>query len=141
MPDHDVFRDPDAPHGPILPVDETPEQELPGAVLMIPNSHWGIPGVTSTDHPGACAAFLLDRREGVLVSGTDRENVRRGDYFLVDPTPGNGLTKPTAFKLVPRHFRFHRLRLYFPERHIGRLDDPTLRDLQYELARLHPEEG
>jgi hypothetical protein len=61
-------------------------------------------------------------------------------YYVVAPTKENGLHKLTAFRLVPRHFRLHRLKLYFPERHIGRLDEATLLALRDELARLNPEE-
>jgi hypothetical protein len=108
---------------------------------MIPNSHWGFEVVSADDHPGACTSYRPERTNGVLVSGTDADNVRtnRG-YLFVGPTAENGLHKLTAFKLVPRYFRLHRLKLYFPERHIGRLDGTTLRTLRDELARLNPEE-
>jgi hypothetical protein len=96
--------------------------------------------VSATDHPGACAFYRLEQKNGILVSGTDADNARRGEYHVVDPSEENGLHKPTAFKLVPRFFRLHRLKLYFPERHIGRLDGTTLRTLRDELARLNPEE-
>src|SRR6185437_16007643 len=99
-----------------------PARDLPGAVFMIPNSHWGFEVVSADDHPGACAFYRPERREGVLVSGTDADHVRtsRG-YLFVGPTAESGLHKRTAFKLAPRYFRLHRLKLYFPERHIGRL--------------------
>src|SRR4051794_36842466 len=77
-----------------------PARDLPGAVLMIPNSHWGIDVVSADDHPGACAFFRPERRDGVLVSGTDADHVRRNrGYLFVSPTPQNGLHKLTAFKL------------------------------------------
>ena len=77
-----------------------PARDLPGAVFMIPNSHWGFEVVTADDHPGACAFYRPERREGVLVGGTDADHVRtsRG-YLLVGPTAENGLHKRTAFKL------------------------------------------
>ena len=118
----------------------SPARDLPGAVVMVPNRHWGFEVVSADDHPGACAFYLPDRKEGTLVSGTDADNVRGGNYLYVDPTAENGLHKLTAFRLVPRYFRIHRLKLYFPERHIGRLDGTTLRTLRDELARLNPEE-
>ena len=138
------------PHDPTpqpgLPLGDTPPEfcpahDLPGAVFMIPNSHWAIPSATSADHPGACAHYMEARRDGVLVSGTDAENPRGRHHFVVAPDDGNGLGKPTAFNLVPRYFRLHRLKLYFPERHIGRLTSESLAYLQNELVRLHPEEG
>ena len=47
---------------------------------------------------------------------------------------------PDDLDSVPRwYFRLHRLKLYFPERHIGSLDGTTLRTLRDELARLNPE--
>jgi hypothetical protein len=96
--------------------------------------------VSADDHPGACAFYRSEQRNGVLVSGTDADNVRWGKYLFVDPTEENGLSKATAFKLVPRYIRLHKLKLYFPERHIGRLDKTTLQTLRDELARLNPEE-
>ncbi len=107
---------------------------------MIPNTHWGFEVVSAADHPGACAFYRPERKNGILVSGTDADNVRREKYLFVDPSEENGLSKLTAFKLVPRYFRLHKLKLYFPERHIGRLDGTTLRTLRDELARLNPEE-
>jgi hypothetical protein len=138
---------PDEPD-PSDPVDETPEpfvfepaRDLPGAVLMIPNRHWGFEVVSAEDHPGACLDYSDARREGLLLQGTDADNVRQPRvYHIVAPTTENGLQKRTAFRLVPRYFRLHRLKLYFPERHIGRLDEATLLTLRDELARLNPEE-
>ncbi|WP_157369544.1 hypothetical protein [Zavarzinella formosa] len=118
-----------------------PDHDLPGAVMMIPNSHWGFEVVSATDHPGACVNYLPASREGVLVQGTDAENVRYPrTYLTVSPTVENGLFKDTAFKLVPRYFRLHKLKLYFPQRHIGSLGGTTLQHLRDELARLNPEE-
>ena len=119
-----------------------PDRDLPGAVFMIPNSHWGFEVVSADDHPGACVHYFAERRDsGVLLKGTDAENVRHPRfYWNVEPTVENGLDKLTAFHLVPRYFRLRRLQLYFPERHIGRLDGETLRSLREELARLYPEE-
>ena len=123
------------------PEEFDPETTLPGAVLMIPNRNWGFAGVTSDDHPGACTHYRTHRHDAVLVKGTDADHVRypRG-YFFTDATVDNGLQKRTAFELVPRVFRLHRVKLYFPERYLGQLDDATLQSLRAELARLHPEE-
>lgn len=114
---------------------------LPGAVLMIPNRHWGFEVVSATDHPGACTHYQPGANDAILIKGTDADNVRGARrYFFADATPGNGLRKRTAFELVPRPFRLHRLKLLFPERFLGRLEDMVLQALRAELARLHPEE-
>lgn len=118
-----------------------PEAELPGAVFMVPNAQWGFDSLTSEDHPGACVHYQPAQRQGVLVKGTDAGHVRSPwRYFFLEATLGNGLGKRTAFELRPRFFRLHRLKLYHPERHLGRLDDGALRALRAELARLYPEE-
>jgi hypothetical protein len=115
--------------------------DLPGAVFMVPNRHWGFEGTSSDDHPGACAHYRERARQAILVKGTDADTVRSPRrYYFVAPTSGNGLTKETAFELVPRYFRLHRIRLFYPERHLGWLDDAALHGLCDELARLHPEE-
>ncbi len=118
-----------------------PDKDLPAAVFMIPNRYWGFELLTSDDHPGACAHYLGRTREAILVKGTDADNVRSPRrFYFVAPTPGNGLSKETAFELVPRYFRLHRIRLFYPERQLGWLDDATFHGLCDELARLHPEE-
>jgi hypothetical protein len=119
-----------------------PARDLPGAVLMIPNRHWGYEVVSADDHPSACLDYSEARQSGLLLQGTDASRMPRKarHYYVVAPTKENGLQKLTAFRLVPRHFRLHRLKLYFPERHIGRLDEATLLALRDELARLNPEE-
>jgi hypothetical protein len=118
-----------------------PDKDLPGAVFMVPNRYWGFEGSTSDDHPGACAHYQESARQAILVKGTDAENVRSPRrFYFVAPAPGNGLSKETAFELVPRYFRLHRIRLFYPERHLGWLDDANLHGLCDELARLHPEE-
>ncbi len=114
---------------------------LPGAVVMVPNRHWGFEVVSAADHPGACAHYEPGATDAILVKGTDAENVRNPSrYFFTDATPGNGLHKRTAFELVPRPFRLHRLKLLFAERYLGRLEKLVLQALRAELARLHPEE-
>ena len=122
------------------PADFDPERDLPGAVFMVPNAHWGFEIVTATDHPGACLEYRPASRVGVLVQGTDVEHItHRHLYYEVQPDEKNKLQKPTAFRLVPRYLRLHRLKLYFPERHVGDLDEATLNAVREELARLHPE--
>src|SRR5262245_60600205 len=52
------------------------DKDLPGAVFMVPNRHWGFESASSEDHPGACAHYSERVREAILVKGTDAENVR-----------------------------------------------------------------
>jgi len=114
---------------------------LPGAVLMVPNRHWGFEVVSATDHPGACTHYQPGANDAILIKGTDADHVRHAlGYFFVDASAQTGLGKRTAFELVPRSFRLHRLKLFFPERFLGRLEETTLHALRAELARLHPEE-
>jgi hypothetical protein len=114
---------------------------LPGAVLMVPNRHWGFEVVSATDHPGACTHYQPGAKDAILVKGTDAENVRNARrYFFADASAENGLQKRTAFELVPRVFRLHRLKLLFQERYLGRLEQMVLQALRAELARLHPAE-
>ena len=154
-PDEDAMMRPQ-PHGPRTRFRDEPDDPqaagaepelfdpfgtLLGAVVMVPNRHWGFEGVTSTDHPGACTHVEMTGQEATLVKGTDAENIRNArSYLVVEPTPENHLSKPTAFELVPRRFRVHRLKLYFLGRQLGYLDGATLQALRTQLARLHPEE-
>ncbi|MGF1583047.1 MAG: hypothetical protein ACFCD0_27320 [Gemmataceae bacterium] len=118
-----------------------PDRDLLGEVFMIPNKHWDFENVSSSDHPGACFNYRSAKREGGLVKGTDSAKVRYSwRYIHVEATDQNGLDKRTAFETVPRYFRFHRLRLYYPERRLGNLGNETLQRLRDELARLHPED-
>jgi hypothetical protein len=114
---------------------------LPGAVLMVPDRHWGFEVVSAIDHPGACTHYQAGANDAIMVKGTDADHVRyaRG-YFFADASAENGLQKRTAFELMPRPFRLHRLKLFFPERYIGRLEEAVLQSVRAELARVHPEE-
>lgn len=117
------------------------DRQLPGAVLMVPNDHWGFRNESSDDHPGACAEYRPGANVATMVKGTDAEHVEgRPDHFFVDASKGNGLKKRTAFELFRRRFRLHRLKLLFAERYLGRLEPQVLKDLQAELARVHPED-
>jgi hypothetical protein len=73
------------------------------------------------------------------LKGTDAASARLQSRatLVVDPTPQNGLTKRTAFPVVPPQvFRLSRVLLLFPERHAGRLDEPVWQELQAELLRV-----
>jgi hypothetical protein len=118
-----------------------PDRDLPGCIFMVPNEQWDIESATSTDHPGACVHYQEASHSAILVKGTDVENLRdlRG-YRIVVPAANNGLSRPTAFELVPRYFRLHKIRVLYPERHLGTLDEATLFALCEELARACAEE-
>jgi hypothetical protein len=127
-------RDEEEPVPTFNPLD--PDHDLPGAVFMVPNEQWEIDSTTSTDHPGACVHYQERPGSAILVKGTDAVHVRNAPgYYVVEPTPENGLDKPTAFELMPRYFRLHKVRLFYPQRYLGRLDDATLFALFDELAR------
>lgn len=118
-----------------------PAVDLPGVVFMVPNRHWGFKSISADDHPGVCLEYLEEENLGLLLQGTDANHITsHSEYYFVEPTTENGLTKKTAFRLVVRFFRWHRLRLYFPERYMGRLDEQTLLALRKEIAQLYPEE-
>ncbi len=117
-------------------------QNLPGAVIMVPNRYWGFTNINSVDHPGVCVELLRDHRDGVLVKGTDAEHAygRRG-YLYFDPTPENGLKKETAFEMRPKVIRTHTLENFFPERYLGHVEESVRLSILEELARLFPVEG
>jgi hypothetical protein len=141
-PHHRLPDEPEAEEDDVLPPRALDaDQELPGAVFMVPDPQWGFEAAGSTDHPGACVHYQGGDRNAILVKGTDADHVRNPRrYYVVGPTPENGLDKHTAFELVPRYFRLHKVRLLYPERHLGRLDEYTLHALCEELARLCTEE-
>lgn len=99
---------------------------LPGAVLMVPNYEWDIPGEACLDHPGIGIRAAPGGQAATLIHGTDIDNIRPEfayRYLVIEPAPGNGLVKPTAFEFTPRYFRWHRLRRLFPDRYLGHLDE------------------
>lgn len=115
--------------------------QLPGAVLMVPNKHWGFGNESSDDHPGACADYQPGETAAIFVQGTDADRIRSlRNYFIVEATEQNGLKKRTAFKLTPHVFRLHKIKLLFANRHLGRLEQSVLEALKTELARRNSEE-
>ncbi len=91
---------------------------------------------SADDPPGVCVHGPSES-DATLLKGTDRAHVRqRRGFFIVAATPENGLSKPTAFELVPRYCRRRRLLLWYPERHLGKLSDGDLLALRTELARV-----
>jgi hypothetical protein len=129
----------DPPHA-AAPVD--PGADLPGSIYAVPDKFWGFEVVGRDHHPGVCAACQVESRRATLLKGTDLATARshRATFFVVHPTPRNGLSKDTAFELVPRAFRMNRVVLLHSERRMGALDAEDLARLQEELVRLFAHE-
>lgn len=116
-----------------------PAAELPGLILNVPDHQWKIDTVSSSEHPGACVSYQTWDHSGVLFKGTDADNVKpelAWRYHYVPPGPNNHLDKLTAFEVVPRFFRLHRLELLLRERLRGRLEDEHLEEMRRRLAQL-----
>ncbi|HET6882054.1 MAG TPA: hypothetical protein VFI31_17940 [Pirellulales bacterium] len=117
------------------------DRELPGAVLMVPNRHWGFEVESAADHPGACTEYEPGETEAIFVHGTDADRIRSlRNYFIVEATEQNGLKKRTAFKLTPHVLRLHKIKLLFANRYLGRLEQGVFEALKTALARRNAEE-
>src|SRR5262249_53703370 len=118
-----------------------PDRDLPGCIFMVPNEQWDIESATSTDHPGACVHYQEASHSAILVKSTDVENLRdlRG-YRVVVPAAVRGLARPPAFELVPRSVRLQKIRVAFPEGHLGAPAEAALFALCEERARACAEE-
>jgi hypothetical protein len=93
---------------------------------MVPDRLWNFQAPGRDHHPGACVRCDVVARLAFLCKGTDVGSARpdRYLYVTVEPSPGNGLSKPTAFALDPRRVRLHVLRcLHQGKELIGRLED------------------
>jgi hypothetical protein len=132
-----------------LDEDATPEppfdlvRDLPGAVFMVPNKQWGFVNRNSAGHPGACIHSRPEQWHAVFLKGTDAVNIRgrrQFDHHFVSESPANGLKTQTAFELAPRYLPLHKVRLLYPERRIGRLDDVDLNELRARLAYIFDED-
>lgn len=133
--DDDVVEDVRADVSAIL----DPAAELPGLILNVPDHQWKIDAITSSEHPGACVSYQAWDHSGVLFKGTDADHVKpelAWRYHYVPPGPCNHLDKLTAFEVVPRFFRLHRLELLLRERLRGRLEDEHLQEMRRRLALL-----
>jgi len=113
-----------------------PERDMPGSVYAVPNSYWRIPGGTS--HPGACAYCSVAAQHATFVKGTDVKSARPDitPILLIQPSPVNGLSKPTAFALAPWVLRLNKAVLLHFDRRMGALDPEDLARLRRELSRL-----
>jgi hypothetical protein len=68
--------DPETPAVPQPPASElNPASDLVGAILDVPDHHWGIT-TSAPHHPSACTHYQGVTNRGLLVKGTDAENVR-----------------------------------------------------------------
>lgn len=113
-----------------------PSQEMPGDVYIIPDKHWRIT-TNSTEHPGVCIKYNEEQREVVLCKGTSATNIPeyyQDCYTIIEPKEKNGLSKGTAFFHQPQIMRLHKVLLYYPERHIGSLDQEDLKNMLHTLA-------
>jgi hypothetical protein len=116
-----------------------PERDLPGSVYMVPDKFWGFSAVGRTEHPGACTACLSEEQVAILLKGRDAVTLRgKAAHWFVDPSPGNGLEKITAFELLPYRFPLRRVLLMHPQRRVGQLAADDLDGMHRALERLFP---
>jgi hypothetical protein len=122
-------------------VEVDPGRDLPGSIYMVPDKFWGFEAVGRFDHPGACV-FCDPSGNATLVKGTDLISARPGlqGLLIIEPSPGNGLRKPTAFAIAPRRFKSRRVALLHFDRRLGSLEAEELHYLQEQILRLFPEE-
>lgn len=132
--DAELDRESEAP-----PPNLDPELDFVGQIFDVPDTHWDIE-TSAEQHPGACTHYHAARQRGVLLQGTDSENIRpdlRWRYHAINPDDSNGLVTQTAFLCIPRFFRRHRLRLYHAGRVRGRLSEADLEALRDRLRTLY----
>jgi hypothetical protein len=110
--------------------------EPEGAIYFVKDSAWGFSSPGRDEHPGLCVWFAEDLRTAVFLKGVDAAHARFG-AVIVEPTRANGLSKPTAFQLVPRALPRRLVELMHKSpRLIGRLDPSELAAIRAKLARL-----
>jgi hypothetical protein len=137
---HRNDRDDRHPTEHVPPPELNPSSDLDGVILDVPDSHWFIETGTSTQHPGACVHYEATRGRGILLKGTDTENIQpdlRWRYYFVTPDQDNGLEFQTAFECAPRYFRLHRLRTLLADRRRGRLSQHDLEALRQRLTQMY----
>jgi hypothetical protein len=116
------------------PPPSDPASEMPGDVMLTPDRMFGFEAVGRTDHPGACVYVMPDTGRVAMSKGTDGDKLNwryRAHYVLVEANEAFGLSKLTAFSTRTKHIKIGRIMLFYPERHIGRLDDAIVRELQW----------
>jgi hypothetical protein len=130
------------PEPPAVPVPLEPELE--GAIYLISDTLSGVRAVNRDRHPCLCVRCDLRARVALMSLGRDAASPWAGVGTTVpaDPTPGNGLTKRTAFTPTPWPMRLPVLRLIHAEEGpMGRLEADLLaliRALIERLSRGHP---
>src|SRR4051794_37937701 len=53
------------------PQPEPSDDELPGTIFAVPDTHWGFEAVGREDHPGICTDCRLEGMQATLVKGRD----------------------------------------------------------------------
>jgi len=107
-----------------------------GAIYFVKDAAWGFSAPGREDHPGLCVWFAEDERNAVFLKGVDAERASFG-AVIVEPTRANGLSKRTAFQLVPRALPRRLVELMHKSpRLVGRLDTNELATIRAKLARL-----
>lgn len=112
-------------------------EDLEGAVFFVRDRAWGFEAPGREDHPGICVAFNPATRYCTFLKGTSTERPHHRATLILEPTAANGLTKQTAFELVPRTLPRRLVSLmYRSPRLIGRVDPLELNWIREELRRL-----
>lgn len=103
-----------------------------GDVYFSPNHDLRIRNWRTTDHPTVCFDLPLDdipQQNLLILKGTDSNGINpfyRSAYLIFKGSP---LVKPTAFSKTPISLPFRTVKLYYPERYLGRLDGNEQQEL------------
>ena len=102
-----------------------------GHVYRVPNTHLDINVVENMDHYCVFTGCDEKQRFAFLHKGTSKIKPKyKAFYTIVEPNlEENGLSKPTAFEHIPKIVKLHKVKLYYPERHIGKLNQSDLERL------------
>ncbi len=114
------------------------QQELEGSIYAIPDPLWGFTVPDRAWHPGVCVHCDLTAGLTFCSKGTDARRARldRFPMVVVEPSPQNGLEKPTAFALDPRRIALNVLRkIHNADGWCGTLEAEPLGRLQLHLQR------
>lgn len=113
------------------------ELELEGSIYRIPSVLWWFPAPNRHDRPGLCVRCDLSAGVAVMCPGRDPNSpFSQGPLVvLVDRTPGNGLTKRTAFALTPWTISLRMLQLIHNDgERMGRLEIDIYTVIRAQLA-------
>jgi len=147
--DDELWDDRDEPvRGARPPVDAEPEpladpvpleRELESSIYRIADKLPGIEASGREHHPGLCVRCDVQARTAVMSLGRDARSywAKAAPTLSVEPSPGNGLTKCTAFDLAPWTMRLPVLRLiHMEEGPIGRLEADLFTQIRGQIDRL-----